>query len=227
MPRVGLRSSECHSHGQPPRQNLHPAALLALQAMPKEERALSVNTPKGPYSQNPENMPTSTAKPADSITTDSVHGADGNSVRKPAPASGVNIADAAYSVSWGSPNTPGSMAAGSGQTVALSFTNTGSLTWEAGGDNPVRVGYHWYSGACPSNSLSTSVDPARNRRRFYAIIWQPTVWGDTALVRHWGRLGTLGRSLANFYSDIPNAQVAAEGMVRRRLNHGHKLVDFL
>ncbi len=32
-----------------------------------------------------------------------------------------------------------------------------------------------------------SSDPAENRRRFYDLTWQPTLFGDGALVRTWGR----------------------------------------
>ena len=33
-----------------------------------------------------------------------------------------------------------------------------------------------------------SVDPTRNRARFYAITWQPALWGVCLLIRAWGRL---------------------------------------
>ncbi len=32
-------------------------------------------------------------------------------------------------------------------------------------------------------------DPAENRRRFYDLTWQPTLFGEGALVRTWGRQG--------------------------------------
>ncbi|HLG10855.1 MAG TPA: hypothetical protein VI876_03765, partial [Dehalococcoidia bacterium] len=57
-----------------------------------------------------------------------------------------------YGVTWGAHTTPGTMPASGISTVAVSFTNTGSLTWPAGGANPVRLAYHWKSGACPGGS---------------------------------------------------------------------------
>ncbi|WP_433996279.1 WGR domain-containing protein [Bradyrhizobium jicamae] len=36
-------------------------------------------------------------------------------------------------------------------------------------------------------------DPARNMARFYVLTIEPTLFGDTALVREWGRLGQRGR----------------------------------
>jgi hypothetical protein len=34
-----------------------------------------------------------------------------------------------------------------------------------------------------------STDPATNRFRFYDLRWQPTLFGEEALVRVWGRQG--------------------------------------
>jgi hypothetical protein len=52
-----------------------------------------------------------------------------------------------YGVTWGAHTTPGTMPASGISTVAVSFTNTGTLTWDAAGGNPVRLSYHWKSGA--------------------------------------------------------------------------------
>ena len=37
------------------------------------------------------------------------------------------------------------------------------------------------------------LDPARNMARFYAVTVQPTLFGQWALVRRWGRINTDGR----------------------------------
>jgi hypothetical protein len=58
-----------------------------------------------------------------------------------------------YSVSWGSHDTPATMTAGGVVMTHVTFTNTGSLTWQAGGPNPVGLSYHWYNGGCPSSNL--------------------------------------------------------------------------
>lgn len=50
-----------------------------------------------------------------------------------------------------------------------------------------------------------SIDPSRNRARFYALAWQPTLWGEEALRCTWGRLGTLGRSHVTVYADETQA----------------------
>ncbi|HWO72928.1 MAG TPA: hypothetical protein VNN21_05165, partial [Dehalococcoidia bacterium] len=59
-----------------------------------------------------------------------------------------------YSVAWGSMTAPSSMAVGLKQTVDATFTNTSGSTWPAGGSNPVRLSYHWRSGACPGSGVA-------------------------------------------------------------------------
>ena len=65
-------------------------------------------------------------------------------------------------------------------------------------------------------------DPARNQARFYRLGLTPTLFGDWALIREWGRIGRPGRRKTDYHPD----QVAAEKMmarlVRRRQRHGYQ-----
>jgi hypothetical protein len=72
----------------------------------------------------------------------------------PVLAKTVSVAAPLYGVAWGSDSTPVSMTRNAVHSVSVSFTNTGSLTWNATGANPVRFAYHWRSGACPGTSVS-------------------------------------------------------------------------
>ena len=69
-----------------------------------------------------------------------------------------------------------------------------------------------------------SLDPAKNRARFYTITWQPALWGGGAIVRRWGRLGEPGRALTTFYEDRASAQEVVERLIRRRLQRGYRVV---
>ena len=60
----------------------------------------------------------------------------------------VTVPTTVYAVTWDGHDTPATMSAGASVSPNLSFTNDGSLTWEQGGANPVRLSYHWRSGAC-------------------------------------------------------------------------------
>jgi len=69
-----------------------------------------------------------------------------------------------------------------------------------------------------------SVDPTKNRSRFYELRLQETLWGGVALVRGWGRLGAPGRWAATEFPDRAAAQLDVERAVRRRLGRGYRLV---
>ena len=62
-----------------------------------------------------------------------------------------------------------------------------------------------------------------HRRRFYWIAWQPTLPGEWALVRQWGRMGSPGRIKVSY----PASREAAAGKIRRllrtRLRHGYRV----
>ena len=69
-----------------------------------------------------------------------------------------------------------------------------------------------------------SSDPAANRHRFYDLTWQPTLFGEGALVRTWGRQGQPGTARATFYPDRGGAQAEIRQVVRRRLAHGYQVI---
>ena len=69
-----------------------------------------------------------------------------------------------------------------------------------------------------------SVDPAENRRRYYDLTWQPTLFGDGALVRTLGRQGQPGTSRATFYPDRACALPEIRQVLRRRLQHGYRVI---
>ena len=71
-----------------------------------------------------------------------------------------------------------------------------------------------------------SVNAAENRRRFYDLVWQPTLFGEGALVRTWGRQGQPGTARATFYPGRDNAQSEIRQVVRRRLAHGYRVIDW-
>jgi predicted DNA-binding WGR domain protein len=71
-----------------------------------------------------------------------------------------------------------------------------------------------------------SSDPQQNRLRFYDLRWQPTLFGEGALVRVWGRQGQPGTIRATIYPDRDRAQADIRQLVRRRLAHGYHVLDW-
>lgn len=66
------------------------------------------------------------------------------------------------------------------------------------------------------------IDPARNMARFYGLSIEPSLFGDVALVRRWGRIGTCGRQLIEFFPDLPAAHQAMAAHMRARLRRGYR-----
>lgn len=63
------------------------------------------------------------------------------------------------------------------------------------------------------------IDPSRNMRRFYTLAIQPTLFGGASVVRHWGRIGTNGRSKMETFDndgDAANVSIRLERTKRRR-----------
>ena len=71
-----------------------------------------------------------------------------------------------------------------------------------------------------------STDPQRNRLRFSDLRWQPTLFGEGALVRVWGRQGQPGTVRATVYPDRDRAQRDIRSLVRRRLAHGYHVREW-
>jgi predicted DNA-binding WGR domain protein len=69
------------------------------------------------------------------------------------------------------------------------------------------------------------IDPERGQRRWYTVAWGPTLFGDWAVVRSWGRLGTgWARCRSETFDDDDAARAAAEAQVRKRLRRGYRPV---
>jgi len=46
----------------------------------------------------------------------------------------------------------------------------------------------------------TRIDPARNMARFYTMALQPTLFGEWALLKEWGRIGSAGRLVSSWFA---------------------------
>ena len=65
-------------------------------------------------------------------------------------------------------------------------------------------------------------DPLRNVARYYVLAIEPTLFGDTALVREWGRLGCRGRRRLDLHSDTGAAAEALEAWLGRKMRRGYR-----
>ncbi|MBB4232882.1 putative DNA-binding WGR domain protein [Rhizobium mongolense] len=58
--------------------------------------------------------------------------------------------------------------------------------------------------------------------RFYALSIQPTLFGETAVVRSWGRIGTSGREKTEVFSDELAAASHFLELARRKRAKGYR-----
>lgn len=65
-------------------------------------------------------------------------------------------------------------------------------------------------------------DPARNMKRFYRLSVEPTLFGDAALVREWGRIGTSGQRLTLSFAAENEAVGALLKVARSKLARGYQ-----
>jgi predicted DNA-binding WGR domain protein len=63
-------------------------------------------------------------------------------------------------------------------------------------------------------------DPAANMARFYAASIVPTLFGDWALVREWGRIGSPGTVRADWFAAEHDAVAAGENLVEAKRRRG-------
>lgn len=67
----------------------------------------------------------------------------------------------------------------------------------------------------------TRSDPSRNMARFYVVAVQPTLFGEWALVREWGRIGQPGRVVSTPYPTPTEAQAALEKLRLAKEKRGY------
>lgn len=70
--------------------------------------------------------------------------------------------------------------------------------------------------------LLTQCDPARNRARFYALSVEPSLFGDAALVRQWGRIGTQGQMKIELFETSSAAETALARLADRKRRRGYR-----
>ncbi|MFG1366037.1 WGR domain-containing protein [Xanthobacter versatilis] len=65
------------------------------------------------------------------------------------------------------------------------------------------------------------IDPARNMARFYVLFLQPTLFGETSLIRNWGRIGTRGQAMMETFDENTAAGEAFARLERRKRRRGY------
>jgi len=68
----------------------------------------------------------------------------------------------------------------------------------------------------------TRINPARNDRRWYVVAWGPTLFGDWAVTRAWGRLGSgWSQRRVQEFPTADQARAEVEAQAGRRERRGY------
>jgi predicted DNA-binding WGR domain protein len=59
--------------------------------------------------------------------------------------------------------------------------------------------------------------------RFYVLAIEPTLFGDTALIREWGRIGAKGRRRLDLHADQAAAAESLDVWLTRKVARGYRL----
>ena len=64
------------------------------------------------------------------------------------------------------------------------------------------------------------IDPTRNMRRYYSVTVQPTLFGDWALQREWGRIGCAGRLVSTGFATESDAVLTMARVLEAKRRRG-------
>jgi len=69
------------------------------------------------------------------------------------------------------------------------------------------------------------IDPTRNMARFYRLSSTPSLFGDTCVIREWGRIGQRGRLRIDLYERADEAIAARDALSRVKWRRGYRDVS--
>jgi predicted DNA-binding WGR domain protein len=72
--------------------------------------------------------------------------------------------------------------------------------------------------------VRTRTDPTRNIDRFYIVDVTPTLFGEWAVLREWGRRGSPGTVRLDSYRRRDEAQIAMCRVIKRRRQRGYRTI---
>lgn len=66
------------------------------------------------------------------------------------------------------------------------------------------------------------IDPDRNKHRFYVVRMQRTLFGQWAVTREWGRIGSrVGQRLEHWFDEPASAHAFIDGLEKLKRQRGY------
>lgn len=76
----------------------------------------------------------------------------------------------------------------------------------------------------PDRAYLQKIVPELNQHRYYAMTAIPTLFGEWALMREWGRIGSGGTIRTDFYEDEGQAVTALADLAEKKRKRGYETV---
>lgn len=73
----------------------------------------------------------------------------------------------------------------------------------------------------PTSVHLRCIVPTENKRRFYSMSVQPTLFGDWILIKEWGRVGRPGRIRHEHHATIGEALTSLDKVERQKRRRGY------
>lgn len=74
----------------------------------------------------------------------------------------------------------------------------------------------------PDRAYLHKIVPEANQKRFYAMTAIPTLFGEWAVMREWGRIGSPGTVRMDFHDDEGQAVSALAEIARKKVRRGYR-----
>ena len=74
----------------------------------------------------------------------------------------------------------------------------------------------------PDRAYLLKIVPEANQKRFYAMTAIPTLFGEWAVMREWGRIGSPGTVRMDFHDDEGQAVTALAEIAQKKVRRGYR-----
>lgn len=68
------------------------------------------------------------------------------------------------------------------------------------------------------------IDPTTNKARWYSLTTSQDLWGNTVLIKRWGRINRRGQEKLEWFNNAESLRVAIQKTHQRRFKHQYQLI---
>ncbi len=69
------------------------------------------------------------------------------------------------------------------------------------------------------------IDPSTNKARWYSLTTSKDLWGNTVLIKRWGRINRIGQQQFEWFDDEESLLRAIQTTHQKRMQHQYQVVE--